>query len=80
MSLPWVVVTDPFESEDILRRRTKEFDRSGLLEDMFKGILPANHLWVPTSDPRFKDNRNLINHLMTPTPLFQIIGPQLYKM
>ncbi|KAK8038815.1 hypothetical protein PG993_007226 [Apiospora rasikravindrae] len=33
---PWVVVTDPYESQDILIRRTKEFDRT-LFKEMIGG-------------------------------------------
>ncbi|KAL2181149.1 cytochrome P450 [Thermothelomyces heterothallicus CBS 202.75] len=79
MALPWVVVTDPFESQDILLRRTKEFDRSGFFGDPIGGILPEQHIQFVSSDARFKNNRNLINHLMAPTFITEIIGPQLYK-
>jgi len=79
MGQPWVVVTDPFETQDILRRRTKEFDRSGIMGDVVEGLVPAHHVWAPTSNARFKDNRSLINHLMTPASLSQLSGPQLYS-
>ncbi|KAK4244581.1 cytochrome P450 [Corynascus novoguineensis] len=79
MALPWVVVTDPFESQDILLRRTKEFDRSGFFGDLIGGILPEQHIQFVSSDSRFKNNRNLINHLMAPTFINEVSGPQLYK-
>jgi cytochrome P450 len=79
MALPWVVVTDPYECQDILLRRTKEFDRSGFFGDLIGGILPEQHIQFLSNDARFKDNRNLINHLMAPTFINQISGPQLYK-
>ncbi|KAK4155762.1 hypothetical protein C8A00DRAFT_13220 [Chaetomidium leptoderma] len=79
MALPWVVVTDPHESQDILLRRTKEFDRSGFFGDLIGGILPEQHIQFLSNDARFKDNRNLINHLMAPTFITQVSGPQLYK-
>ncbi|KAK3356421.1 cytochrome P450 [Lasiosphaeria hispida] len=79
MSLPWVVVTDPFESQDILLRRPKEFDRSGFFGELIGGILPEQHIQFLSSDARFKDNRNLINHLMAPTFITQVSGPQVYK-
>ncbi|KAK1762540.1 hypothetical protein QBC33DRAFT_581676 [Phialemonium atrogriseum] len=44
MALPWVVVTDPLESQDILLRRTKEFDRSGFFGELIGGILPEQHI------------------------------------
>jgi cytochrome P450 len=79
MALPWVVVTDPFESQDILLRRTKEFDRSGFFGDLIGGILPEQHIQFVSSDARFKNNRNLINHLMAPSFITDVSGPQLYK-
>ncbi|KAK5658144.1 hypothetical protein OQA88_2117 [Cercophora sp. LCS_1] len=77
--LPWVVVTDPFESQDILLRRTKEFDRSGFFGDLIGGILPEQHIQFLSTDPRFINNRKLINHLMAPTFISQVSGPELYK-
>ncbi|KAK3302989.1 cytochrome P450 [Chaetomium strumarium] len=79
MGLPWVVVTDPYESQDILLRRTKEFDRSGFFGDLIGGILPEQHIQFTSNDDRFKKNRNLINHLMAPTFITQVLGPSLYK-
>ncbi|KAL2156648.1 hypothetical protein VTH82DRAFT_1393 [Thermothelomyces myriococcoides] len=79
MGLPWVVVTDPFESQDILLRRNKEFDRSNFFHELIGGILPEQHIQFLSSDSRFKNNRNLINHLMQPTFITEVSGPQLYK-
>ncbi|KAH8657998.1 cytochrome P450 [Xylariales sp. PMI_506] len=78
-SLPWVVVTDPFESQDILLRRTKVFDRSGFFGQLIGGILPEQHIQFLSTDPRFKNNRNLINHLMAPTFINQVSAPEIYK-
>ncbi|KAF2829534.1 cytochrome P450 [Ophiobolus disseminans] len=78
-SLPWVVVTDPHESQDILLRRTKEFDRSGFFGELIGGILPEQHIQFLSSDARFKDNRNLINHLMAPTFIKEVSAPEVYK-
>ncbi|KAK9416582.1 putative Cytochrome P450 [Seiridium unicorne] len=71
MALPWVVVTDPLESQDILLRRTKEFDRSGFFGELIGGILPEQHIQFLSTDDRFKKNRNLINHLMAHTFITQ---------
>ncbi|EAQ91576.1 hypothetical protein CHGG_03511 [Chaetomium globosum CBS 148.51] len=79
MALPWVVVTDPFESQDILLRRTKEFDRSGFFGDLIGGILPEQHIQFVSTDSRYKNNRHLINHLMAPSFITEVSGPQLYK-
>ncbi|CAJ2500811.1 Uu.00g036640.m01.CDS01 [Anthostomella pinea] len=77
-SLPWVVVTDPFEAQDILLRR-KEFDRSGFFGELIGGILPEQHIQFLSSDSRFKNNRNLINHLMAPTFIRTVSAPEVYK-
>ncbi|KAJ4396552.1 hypothetical protein N0V93_000772 [Gnomoniopsis smithogilvyi] len=69
----------PFESQDILLRRTKEFDRSGFFGDLINGILPEQHIQFLSTDERFKTNRNLINHLMAPTFVSQISAPEVYK-
>ncbi|KAK6824759.1 hypothetical protein PG987_012253 [Apiospora arundinis] len=72
---PWVVVTDPYESQDILLRRTKEFDRT-LFKEM---ILPYQHSHYLSTEHQFKHNRNLINHLMTPTFIGQVSAREVYK-
>ncbi|TGJ81403.1 hypothetical protein E0Z10_g7360 [Xylaria hypoxylon] len=77
-SLPWVVVSDPFEAQDILLRR-KEFDRSGFFGELIGGILPEQHIQFLSSDARFKNNRNLINHLMAPTFIRKVSAPEVYK-
>ncbi|KAK0648467.1 cytochrome P450 [Cercophora newfieldiana] len=80
MSLPWVVVTDPLESQDILLRRTKEFDRSGFFGELIGGIAPHQHIQFLSTDPRFKNGRNLINQLMAPTFIAQVSGPHFYEV
>ncbi|KAI9148789.1 Cytochrome P450 monooxygenase TRI13 [Paramyrothecium foliicola] len=76
--LPWVVVTDPFESQDILLRRIKEFDRSEFFGELINGILPEQHIQFISTDDRFKNNRKLINHLMAPTFISEISAPEVY--
>uniref|UniRef100_A0A8H7N0V3 Cytochrome P450 n=1 Tax=Bionectria ochroleuca TaxID=29856 RepID=A0A8H7N0V3_BIOOC len=76
--LPWVVVTDPFESQDILLRRIREFDRSDFFGELINGILPEQHIQFISTDPRFKNNRNLINHLMAPTFIKEVSAPEVY--
>jgi cytochrome P450 len=76
--LPWVVVTDPHESQDILLRRIKDFDRSEFFGELINGILPEQHIQFISTDARFKDNRKLINHLMAPTFISEISAPEVY--
>lgn len=76
---PWVVVADPFETQDILLRRGKEIDRSLLIGDILGPLLPEQHMQFHSDDPRFKKNRNLINHLMTPSFINRVSGPETYR-
>nr|WGZ60619.1 cytochrome P450 [Fusarium tricinctum] len=77
--LPWVVVTDPYESQDILLRRIKDFDRSDFFGQFVGGIMPYQHSHQLSTDDQFKYNRKLINHLMAPTFINQISAPQVYS-
>lgn len=79
MSLPWIVVTDPLESQDILLRRTKDFDRARYFGDVISGVLPEQHIQFQSGDARFRNNRALINHLMAPTFVSQVSAPEVYK-
>ena len=74
---PWVIITDFRESQDILLRRTKEFDRSDLLGNLFKGVGPDHHISMKTTNPQFKVHRKLIQHLMTPAFLNQVCPANL---
>lgn len=72
LSKPWVFLADFKESQDILTRRYKEFDRSNFLADFFHGPSPEFHLRFKSADPRFKQHRNLVGDLMTPTFLNEV--------
>lgn len=74
-----MIVTDPFESQDILLRRTKEFDRSEFFGELINGILPEQHIQFISTDPQFRNNRNLINHLMAPTFISEVSALEVYK-
>jgi hypothetical protein len=69
---PWVIVADFKESQDILMRRTKEFDRSGFFGDLFTGIIPDHHIHRMSNDEKFKSNRFLMKDLMTPAFLHTV--------
>ena len=74
---PWVVVTDFREAQDILLRRTKEFDRANFMGDIFLGLLPEHHISMKT-DNTFKQHRRWLQDLMTPAFLHGVSGPQIY--
>jgi hypothetical protein len=65
-SKPWIILSDFRESQDILMRRTREFDRSDFIGDIFRGLIPDHHLPKKSMDPEFKRNRRLLQDLMSP--------------
>jgi hypothetical protein len=69
---PWVYVSDFREAHDVMLRRTKEFDRSGLTADCFGGIMPEFQMNMKSIDPRYKHNKDLVKDLMTPTFLSEV--------
>lgn len=71
-SKPTVVISDFRESQDILLRRTKEFDRSSAFADALSGIAPDHHIIMRSTEPEFKVHRRLIQDLMTPAFLSQV--------
>lgn len=71
-SKPWVMINDFQESQDILMRRTKEFDRSAFFGDVFVGLNPNHHISKSSQDPHFKRNRALLKDLMTPVFLHDV--------
>jgi hypothetical protein len=75
---PWVVLTDFRETQDILMRRTKEFDRSDFTSDLFAGVLPDHHIRLKTND-EYKKHRRLLQDLMTPAFLNQVAAPQIHE-
>jgi hypothetical protein len=77
-SKPWVVVSDFRETQDILMRRTKEFDRSDFTADLFAGLMPDHHIRLKTND-EYKKHRRLLTDLMTPGFLNQVAAPQVYE-
>lgn len=74
---PWVVVTDFRESQDMMARRTKEFDRSPVVGDAIGSLAPNFHIALQTGD-EFKAHRRLLQDLMIPAFLHQVAAPQIY--
>ncbi|CAL3971619.1 unnamed protein product [Diplocarpon coronariae] len=77
-SKPWVIVTDWREAQDILLRRTKEFDRSNFFGDIFVGLVPKHHISMKTND-EFKQHRRWLQDLMTPAFLHKTAAPHIYN-
>lgn len=64
---PFVIVADYQETQDMLLRRTKEFDRGQRGADVFHGVVPSHHIAMTSTDPRFKGNKELVRDLMSPS-------------
>ncbi|KAK7958438.1 cytochrome P450 [Apiospora saccharicola] len=79
LSKPVLILSDFRESQDILLRRGKEFDRGPRHVANFSGIVPWHHIAMATADPQFKANRELVKDLMTPHFLNTVSGPEIYN-
>lgn len=71
-SKPRVVVSDFRETQDILSKRLKEFDRSERVREAWEGIIPHQMLSYQTVDPKFKKHRELLRDVMSPNFLQQV--------
>ncbi|KAI8633015.1 cytochrome P450 [Xylariaceae sp. FL1651] len=75
---PSLILADFRESQDLLLRRNSEFDRGPWYTDAFGGVVPNHHIAMLSTDPRFKENRELVKDLMTPNFLHEVSAPQIY--
>ncbi|KAK4139716.1 cytochrome P450 [Dichotomopilus funicola] len=74
---PFVTITDFRETQDILVRRGKEFDRSSVLTDTLGVALPHHHI-VRKTDAVWRSQRRLLQDLMLPKFLHGIAAPNIY--
>ncbi|RYP00760.1 hypothetical protein DL763_000640 [Monosporascus cannonballus] len=77
-SKPAVYITDPRETQDILLRRLKDFDRSKFFQDIFSGTVPNNHIIQPTNE-KFRQGVRLIADTMA-TPFLNGVAAPLIHM
>ena len=77
-SPPFICLDDPREIEDIMLRRTKEFDRAPSTIAYFKPLIPHATLVQP-SNQVFKQQRRLWVDCMSPAFLRQVVAPDVYK-
>ncbi|KAK0260575.1 hypothetical protein LTR91_012646 [Friedmanniomyces endolithicus] len=75
---PWVVISDFRETQDILSRRTREFDRSDFFGDLFHGIVPYNQVHMPTGD-EWRSHRKLMADTMSVSFLNGVAAPRIYE-
>jgi hypothetical protein len=71
-SQPTLVLSDFQESQDVLIRRTKEFERADKTIESFEGIMGQHQIAMKSTDARFKGNRELVRDLMSPNFLHEV--------
>ncbi|KAF5027019.1 hypothetical protein F66182_894 [Fusarium sp. NRRL 66182] len=76
---PAVLISDFREANDILMYREADFKR-GKKVDVFKGVLPHAHPAMETFDPRFKNTRDLVRDVMTPSFLHSVSAPKVHDV
>jgi hypothetical protein len=77
-SRPIVVISDPRETEDILLRRTKEFDRGEFFKDIFNDCIGYHHIVLPTNE-QFKAQRAFNKDAMSPVFLRDVGAPRVHE-
>ncbi|KAE8356996.1 cytochrome P450 monooxygenase [Aspergillus coremiiformis] len=78
MRKPLLVLGDFPEAHDILIRRSKDFDRSHMLGDLVLGLVPDHHIHLKTTG-EWKEQRRLVQDLMTPSFLQNVAGPVIHQ-
>ncbi|ELR04279.1 hypothetical protein VC83_08088 [Pseudogymnoascus destructans] len=79
LAKPWVVIADFQEAQDVLIRRTKEFDKSIWFKDVAGAVMPESHIFMRTT-PRFKQHRRIIQDIMTPGFLHNVAALHIYNV
>ena len=69
---PSVVISDFREAQDILLRRSREFDRGVFNTSMWSGAIPHHFICLDTRHPRFLEAKRIQRDLMTPTVLHTV--------
>lgn len=76
---PVVIISDFATTQDILLRRTKEFDRTPSQIEKLRGVIRNHHIVMMTADPQFRKNRELVKDLMTPNFLNTVNAPEIWR-
>jgi hypothetical protein len=79
LAKPWVVIADFQEAQDILIRRTKEFDKSIWFKDVAGAVMPESHIFMRTT-PRFKQHRRIIQDIMNTGFLNNVAALHIYNV
>lgn len=75
---PVVILADARECRDIQTRRTKDFDRSSRIKDVFGPLINANHFTLKTG-PQWAAHRRLIQDTVSFKFLHDIAAPTVYE-
>ncbi|KAK4504608.1 hypothetical protein PRZ48_002569 [Zasmidium cellare] len=75
---PWVVLLDSRESQDIMVRRGREFDRSEFFGDLFVSLFPMNQASMRTND-QWRHNRRLMADAMSPRFLNNVAANEIHR-
>jgi hypothetical protein len=67
LSRPWVLIGDFREAHDIAVSRYREFDKSTLTSDSFRGIVPQSFVSYKAEHPVYKHSKELLKDWMTPS-------------
>jgi hypothetical protein len=76
-SRPSLLLADTREAQDILLRRTDEFDRAEPAKDFVRGLIPKGQITLSTND-EWKAHRALTKDLMTPAFLHSVSAPAIH--
>ncbi|EMD97751.1 hypothetical protein COCC4DRAFT_174025 [Bipolaris maydis ATCC 48331] len=74
LSKPWVIITDSREAQDILTRRTREFDRGEIFGHPFRIVVPHAGAGHRTTS-HWRESRRLMADTMSPSFLRNVAGP-----
>lgn len=75
---PWVVIADYREAQDIMVRRTREFDRSKFFGEVSGKISPKSHFCMPTNS-EFRQHRKWLQGVMGMGFLHDTAAPHIYE-
>ncbi|KAK0622783.1 cytochrome P450 monooxygenase [Immersiella caudata] len=79
LSRPWVLIGDFREAHDIAASRYREFDKSTLTSDSFRGIVPQSFVSYKAEHPVYKHSKELLKDWMTPSFFRSVSAPETYR-
>ncbi len=77
-AFPLLVLSDHRETEDILIRRTREFDRSDIIARLLGGLVPYATIVMPSHE-LFKSQRRIWANTMSTAFLNEVAAPQIHE-